>query len=184
VTSVRKRIACDRGRCGRTGVEPEQRQPPDRATSGSTALCVHCVRGHPQLTVPYAEPVDVRRAPARGVDEPTSASVRAAGHRLHLFDPDVYTVTPEPKWPCPHCGGMPIALPGLERWPELGADACLGVLPDVAQACCGHGARSIPYVVISPGCHPYQWVSELPDHVTLDGVEALELFRSMGVGPP
>jgi hypothetical protein len=183
MTPARTRIACGRGRCGR-GFEREQRQLPDPRTRCSTEPCVHRVRGHPQLSAHHAQRVDARGACAGGIDEPASTSVEAGGNLMHLFDPEPYTVTPEPRWPCPHCGGMPVALPGLERWPELGADPCLGVLPDVAQACCGHGARGIPYVVISPGCQPYQRLSELPDRVTLDGDEALAFFLTTGVGPP
>lgn len=34
--------------------------------------------------------------------------------------------------PCPHCGKLPT--------PE-GHDGCLGTLPGVSYACCGHGGR-------------------------------------------
>jgi len=37
-----------------------------------------------------------------------------------------------PERPCAHCGKM--ALPG-------GEDACLGHLPGVSAACCGHGVE-------------------------------------------
>lgn len=38
--------------------------------------------------------------------------------------------------PCPRCGEMPT--------PE-GHDACLGTLPNVKSACCGHGVEK-PYI--------------------------------------
>jgi hypothetical protein len=119
--------------------------------------------------------------------------VNLAAHPMHLFDPEPYSPK---RWPCPHCGGMPTPVPGLERMPELGADPCLGWLADVAQACCGHGnggARDPwdrtadsrrPYVVVSPGCRPDTPPRDLPDPVVLEGAEGLAFFRSRGVGPP
>lgn len=46
---------------------------------------------------------------------------------------------PDPYPPyrgCISCGAMPTAA---------GHDACLGALPDVVSACCGHGGASKPY---------------------------------------
>ena len=39
--------------------------------------------------------------------------------------------------PCGHCG---------EGFTKEGHDACLGTLPDVMNACCGHGNDSEAYV--------------------------------------
>lgn len=113
---------------------------------------------------------------------------------LHLFDPEPFTLSPYGGgWPCPRCGGMPTPIPGFEHLP-FGADPCLGWLPDVAHACCGHGFSGErdpwgsgdgrrPFVVISPGCRPHTSPREIPDHVHLEGDDALDYFRSLGVGP-
>ena len=53
-----------------------------------------------------------------------------------------------------------------------GDDPCLGHLPTVVAACCGHGSRlNIPYVAFADG-QRYQ------------GDDALEYFRSIDKGPP
>jgi hypothetical protein len=112
---------------------------------------------------------------------------------MQLFDPEPFSMR---CWPCPRCGGMPTPMPGLEHLPEFGADPCLGWLTDVAHACCGHGFSRErdpwdrtgdsrrPYVVISPGYRPHTAPREIPDHVLLEGEDALAYFRSRGVGPP
>jgi hypothetical protein len=61
--------------------------------------------------------------------------------------------------PCVHCG--------LLAAPD-GPDPCLGLLPDVKAACCGHGVEE-PYVVV---------------HGTVRGPQALDYFAHYGVGPP
>jgi hypothetical protein len=61
--------------------------------------------------------------------------------------------------PCVHCGAL--AAPD-------GPDPCLGLLPDVRAACCGHGVEE-PYVVV---------------HWTIRGQQALDYFAHYGVGPP
>ncbi len=61
--------------------------------------------------------------------------------------------------PCVHCG--------LLAAPD-GPDPCLGLLPDVRAACCGHGVDE-PYVLV---------------HSTIRGQQALEYFAHYGVGPP
>jgi len=60
--------------------------------------------------------------------------------------------------PCVQCG--------LLAAPD-GPDPCLGLLPDVRAACCGHGVDE-----------PYVWV-----HSTLRGQQALDYFAHAGVGP-
>ena len=114
---------------------------------------------------------------------------------MHLFDPEPYTLSPEKRWPCPRCGGMPIPAPAFEPFPYP-ADPCLGWLADVAGACCGHGLSGDPdpwdrtgdhrrpYVAISPGSRSHTGVDKLTDNVILHGDEALAFFRSLGVGPP
>ena len=60
--------------------------------------------------------------------------------------------------PCVQCGQL--AAPD-------GPDPCLGLLPDVKAACCGHGVEE-PYVVV---------------HGTVRGPQALDYFAHYGVGP-
>jgi hypothetical protein len=101
--------------------------------------------------------------------------------QLAMFELDDYVDAGE-SWtgPCAHCGA--------EKHPTLddpwGLDPCLvDYLPDVAHSCCGHGVESKAYVVISRGCTPSQSCAELRDHTVLKGREALDYFRSLGVGP-
>ena len=61
--------------------------------------------------------------------------------------------------PCVQCG--------LLAAPD-GPDPCLGLLPDVRAACCGHGVDE-PYVLV---------------HYTVRGQQALDYFAHSGVGPP
>src|SRR5262245_12693606 len=82
--------------------------------------------------------------------------------------------------PCAHCG-VEKHQTAYDPW---GLDPCLvHYLPDVAHSRCGHGVESKAYVVISPGCTPSQSCDELSDCVTLRGREALDYFRSRGIGP-
>ena len=60
--------------------------------------------------------------------------------------------------PCVQCG--------LLAAPD-GPDPCLGMLPDVRAACCGHGVDE-----------PYVWC-----HFTVRGQQALDYFSQYGVGP-
>ena len=60
--------------------------------------------------------------------------------------------------PCVQCG--------LLAAPD-GPDPCLGMLPGVRAACCGHGVDE-PYVVL---------------HHTVRGQKALDYFSHCGVGP-
>ncbi len=50
------------------------------------------------------------------------------------------------------------------RLPERGPDPCLGHLPDVLYACCGHGIDD-PYVVIAPDGMTQDVVSEFRNKV-------------------
>lgn len=45
-----------------------------------------------------------------------------------------------PPRPCPHCGKLPVD----------GCDACLGRLPGVLSACCGHGVEG-GYIMFKNG---------------------------------
>jgi hypothetical protein len=65
--------------------------------------------------------------------------------------------------PCVHCG--------LLAAPD-GPDACLGLLPGVVSACCGHGAEE-PYVLFHVGHGPSR---------ELRGAAATQYFSHLGVG--
>lgn len=57
--------------------------------------------------------------------------------------------------PCARCGQMPA---------EEGHDACVGTLPGVKAACCGHGV-STPYVLFEDGsglsgAEALEWIQE------------------------
>jgi len=66
--------------------------------------------------------------------------------------------------PCGHCG--------RGDTPE-GHDGCLGTLPGVMNACCGHGVESEAYIQFSPGVAIY------------GGEAAGEIHRlKMQVNPP
>jgi hypothetical protein len=62
-----------------------------------------------------------------------------------------------------------------------GVDRCLGTLPGVSHACCGHGDDAKAYVVL--GGRPNQAMCEIPDAVTLTGAKALAYFASLALGP-
>ena len=56
--------------------------------------------------------------------------------------------------PLPAFGGelRPCAKCGSEKWSGDGhVDECLGLLPGVSNACCGHGDRSEAYIVFNNG---------------------------------
>jgi hypothetical protein len=61
----------------------------------------------------------------------------------------------------------PCVLCGLRAAPD-GPDPCLGLLPEVRAACCGHGVDEA-YVVVS--------------HGTVRRQQALDYFAHYGVGP-
>lgn len=75
----------------------------------------------------------------------TDPDGRVRGHDCYL-DPigvlrycDDDSVVPDPDVrPCTSCGGFPT--------PD-GYDSCLGFLPGVAAACCGHGNTEDAYIV-------------------------------------
>ncbi len=70
------------------------------------------------------------------------------GHKTKLVDDIWYycdtgkPVKEQPDRPCGHCG--------LPNTPE-GHDRCLGELPGVMNACCGHGERGESYVQFNNG---------------------------------
>lgn len=61
-------------------------------------------------------------------------------------------------------------------------DPCLGVLPGVIHACCGHGELWRAYLVIA-NATPGTIVSSLKKYKRLGGQDAIDYFTSHGVGP-
>jgi hypothetical protein len=74
-------------------------------------------------------------------------------------DADVDEAGASVERPCVQCG--------LLAAPD-GPDPCLGMLPDVKAACCGHGVDE-PYVLVG--------------HGTVRGQQALDYFAHYGIGP-
>ena len=68
---------------------------------------------------------------------------------------------------CATCGGV---FDGSDPWG--GPDPCLGLLPGVISACCGHGV-GCPFT-------PYLWT----ETVGYEGQVALEQMRDRGGAPP
>ena len=86
------------------------------------------------------------------------------GHKIELNgDKWVYSDTKEPTaetWqnrPCGHCG---------QHNTTEGHDACLGVLPKVINACCGHGDVNEAYIMYE-------------DHTIIRGEKALDIAEKM-----
>lgn len=55
---------------------------------------------------------------------------------------DTKTPTVGSSRPCGHCG---------KGKTKEGHDSCLGTLPDVVNACCGHGIEDAAYVIFCDG---------------------------------
>ncbi|WP_417788192.1 hypothetical protein [Stutzerimonas xanthomarina] len=80
-----------------------------------------------------------------------TATAHLRGHKIEwdaLLEHWVYADTRQPTatvWqerPCGHCG--------QHNTPE-GHDACLGTLPGVTNACCGHGDERLAYIQYTSG---------------------------------
>lgn len=86
--------------------------------------------------------------------------------------------------PCAHCGKGPQMVTRDEVEHYTHVDPCLGVIPGVVQACCGHGDPDDAYVVIAPGYAPGTMVPDIPplERVTLRYDEAVAYFDKIGVG--
>jgi hypothetical protein len=65
---------------------------------------------------------------------------------------------------------------------DAGPDKCLGRLPHVAEACCGHGVVDAAYVVLEEAVWPVALPGEEAP-LNLRGARALQYFRRVGVGP-
>lgn len=61
-----------------------------------------------------------------------------------------------------------------DRTMSDGPDACLGFLPGVSHACCGHGGVTEAFVVI--GGEPDQDYSTIANPIRLSGAAALKYF--------
>lgn len=91
------------------------------------------------------------------------------GHPMHfdesrnqwIYD-DGQPVPSDPDRPCGHCG--------LANTPE-GHDGCLGTLPGVMNACCGHGATEDAYI-------------QFPDGTSIHGEEAVCRTHELGRRSP
>ncbi|QOR55646.1 MAG: hypothetical protein VM34scaffold347_57 [Phage 66_12] len=68
-----------------------------------------------------------------------------------------------------HCGACGVSRPTGSDEP----DPCLGCLPNVRYACCGHGSRRAAYVVVADG-----------STYSVRGDEAIALMRELGGNPP
>jgi hypothetical protein len=68
-----------------------------------------------------------------------------------------------------HCGACGVSRPTEPHMP----DPCLGYLPNVRFACCGHGSRAEAYVMVADG-----------STYSVRGDEAIELMRELGGNPP
>lgn len=100
------------------------------------------------------------------------------GHRLVIFEHEDFlkryydTLTPAPphghpagqERPCPYCGLT--ADPWPDEQEEMLPDPCLGYLPGVKGACCGHGCEQ-PFVYFH-------------DDTDLEGNAALAYFHQQG----
>lgn len=84
------------------------------------------------------------------------------GHTMYLdggqwLYADTKTPTIGHDRPCGYCG-----KPNTRE----GHDACLGTLPGVRNACCGHGQEDIAYIQLTNGVH-------------IQGKEAIEVMRKI-----
>lgn len=70
------------------------------------------------------------------------------------------------------CGACGLTSDGSDDWG--GPDPCLGLLPGIVSACCGHGTGA-------PADYPYLW---LPDGSKISGPQALARMRQLGGNPP
>lgn len=103
------------------------------------------------------------------------------GWPIEYTDGWVYSDTKQPiknDRPCKRCGRKPT--------PE-GHDACLGTIPYVKSACCGHGVKrpfTLPYrenIYIEGGV----WINDCSgrgDHTLLRKVDSIRLYPGDGHG--
>jgi hypothetical protein len=75
--------------------------------------------------------------------------------------------------------GEPGFCKACEQHVPKGPDICLGTLPGVSHACCGHGDESRAYVVL--GGTPSQSFETLDDYRKLEGPDAVKLFKLLAV---
>ena len=61
-----------------------------------------------------------------------------------------------------------------------GPDACLGLIPGVSQACCGHGDAEAAYVVL--GGAPSQHLRYVAEAILFRGAEARRFFELIRSG--
>jgi len=137
------------------------------------------------------------RAAQQQQDLPDLTVLTISSHHGHLTftcraSPDVWlyasdgTPVSSEERPCPHCRLLP--------HPE-GPDGCLGMLPGVCGACCGHGGYggTFPYVRFSEEGLRDAVIQERLNHARQGGTllmnealhrdDALRYFHDQGVGP-
>jgi hypothetical protein len=83
---------------------------------------------------------------------------------------------------CRLCGKTPTEF--VDKQP---IDPCLGLIPGVSHACCGHGSRwaykSRPMAYVVIGGRPGEPCYELDEYRVLNGEKALAFFAERGIGP-
>ena len=82
-----------------------------------------------------------------------SATKHVFGHLAQWVYADTgETITAASQRPCPKCGRLPNAD---------GTDPCLGHLPGMRAACCGHGVEP-PWVITDDGWYVGGWANIVP----------------------
>ena len=85
---------------------------------------------------------------------------------------------------CKHCGM--VATETIASYAPVAVDPCLGLLPGVIWACCGHGGRNRPYAVISsaPPCTDMRMINAIdPDYLSLEYEAATKFFELVKAKP-
>lgn len=138
-------------------------------------FCAAVAKGeHPGVQQSYAPegiadtglPLFRKRFPRTGEPETRTGTYR--GHTITSIDGEVWIyadtgelVREAPDRRCGHC-----SMPNTRE----GHDGCLGTVPGVQNACCGHGIEGDAYV-------------QLGDGTRLAGAAAITFFANHGRGP-
>lgn len=72
------------------------------------------------------------------------------GYRIVSRPGDLVWIYEDTSQPVAECRDRPCGHCGRENTPE-GHDGCLGTLPGVANACCGHGSPDCAYIQFDDG---------------------------------
>lgn len=90
------------------------------------------------------------------------------GHRIEQLGPETW-VYADTRQPVPKNPNRPCGLCGRANTAE-GHDGCLGTLPGVMNACCGHGRLREAYV-------------QFEDGRRIDGIDAFAFFAQHDAVP-